>query len=168
MLYPGVNKDYPTLRNYYYQLVRFERNKKEYGFTTREYVTYIENYYSKKAYEKLIEQLKFEVEYVKTRPAYELLNMFLDTLHRAYITPYWHGSDALSLTLDGFGLYSGNFCYAVGTPNTDIVDLLDYRKTDDYKNMAVQHHIMEIDNMKNKKKNDSLNYLQTNNLITYE
>lgn len=168
VLYPGKNGDYPSLRNLYYTIRRFDKNRLRYGFSIESYVSYIEKYYSNKAYEKLKEQLQFEVEYADKFPAYHLINLDLAFKKRLLTTPYWHGSDALALTAEGFGIYSENLCIANNLADDSAVRLLDYHHLKDYVDMCNVHSKIAHDSMKVKKKNDSLNYQKTKNVLTYE
>lgn len=154
----SVDGSYSRLKNLFYQLKRFEINRYLYGFGVNEYVDYIDRYYSNKKYEQLVNQMRYEVDYSVTHKGDVSMLINLDPVYldRALRTNYWQSDESILITLQGFGLNHAAFNTESNLVDVDVAELLDYRKSDDYKNMKAVHTKIKYDSLKNKKKNDAV------------
>lgn len=120
-----------------------------FGLSVETYVGFIEQYYSHKEFERLRQWFLFAQEYSKHNNAMDLLSCDLDFVDSAF-------SGLSDLKLCDYGL----------SPNADL-SRLDYRLSNDYRQMVLRNYAIYKCNSKTKKKNDYLNAHPEKRIFVY-
>lgn len=152
----------------------------EHNLSFSDYVTQIENFYTKLDYELLVNQLNFESEYAKNYDVKDLILLFPDFLNRVFessmtentflfrdvqiesfcidFNSLWRKADKIKG--DHFGFYKvpdkmyhllhGTTC----RPSPAFFKLLDFRKTADFQHMKINAHKIWKDKADKVKRNE--------------
>lgn len=97
--YPNVPIFDTNFKNLYYLFKRIVDNARYLGFSLKEYLGYIDDYYVKLNYDNLCKQLSMEAEYVKEHPLQDLI----------HIDPAFPSFESREYSLDGLAEYHKSY-----------------------------------------------------------